>query len=144
MTIHFICTGNVYRSRLAEAYCVSRGLPGLNVFSSGIGTALNRGVLLAPRAAHLLKKRGLEQFAAASWQQTTEALVRSSDVLVFMELEHFRFCEDWIDPRQLVEVWNISDIVQADVSGIMNEVEQTFATIQRRTDLILPTLGVKN
>jgi protein-tyrosine-phosphatase len=25
MTLHFICTGNIYRSRLAEAYCASRG-----------------------------------------------------------------------------------------------------------------------
>jgi hypothetical protein len=31
MTIHFICTGNIYRSRLAEMYCASKGVPGLFV-----------------------------------------------------------------------------------------------------------------
>ena len=40
MTIHFICTGNIYRSRLAEAYCASKRVAGLCVLSSGIGTKL--------------------------------------------------------------------------------------------------------
>jgi len=26
MIIHFVCTGNIYRSRLAEAYCKSKGV----------------------------------------------------------------------------------------------------------------------
>ena len=70
--------------------------------------------------------------------------MRSSDVLVFMEYEHYRFCQDWIDPvRQVVEVWHISDIKQADASGIMNEVEQTFASIQYRMDLLLTKLGIE-
>jgi protein-tyrosine-phosphatase len=51
VTIHFICTGNMYRSRLAEAYCVSRGAPGLNVVSSGTGTHLNSVLSIAPHAA---------------------------------------------------------------------------------------------
>jgi protein-tyrosine-phosphatase len=83
MTIHFICTGNIYRSRLAEAYCASKGVSGLCVLSSGIGTKLNRALAIAPYAARVLRERGLEHFAAPSWQQTTAALVRASDVLVF-------------------------------------------------------------
>src|SRR5712692_6812963 len=111
MTIHFICAGNIYRSRLAEAYCASKGVPGLRVLSSGIGTKLNRGVPIAVYAARVLRERGLEHFAAASWQQTTATLVRASDVLVFMEREHYSFCEDWLDPvRQTVEIWDIPDI----------------------------------
>jgi protein-tyrosine-phosphatase len=51
MTIHFICTGNIYRSRLAETYCASKGVPGLFVSSSGIGTKLNRGIPIASYAA---------------------------------------------------------------------------------------------
>ena len=98
MTIHFICTGNIYRSRLAEAYCASKRVTGLRVLSSGIGTKLNRGFLIASYAARVLSERGIERFAAPSWQQTTTALVRASDVLVFMEPEHYSFCKDWIDP----------------------------------------------
>ena len=143
MTIHFICTGNIYRSRLAEAYCASKGVPGLCVSSSGIGTKLNRGVPIASYAARVLSERGIERFAAPSWQQTTTALVRASDVLVFMEREHYSFCKGWIDPvRQTVEIWDIPDVRQVDTTRIMTEVEQTFTVIEQRTDMLLTALGL--
>ena len=141
MTIHFICTGNLYRSRLAEAYCASRKRQELIISSSGIRATLNSGMLIAPHASRLLKERGLESFAAVSWQQTTAALVRASDVLVFMQDEHFHFCEEWIDPmRQRVEIWGIQDVQQVDARGIRNEVEHTFENIRQRTDLLLAAL----
>lgn len=110
--------------------------------SSGILTKLNRGIPIASYAVRVLSERGLEHFAAHSWQQTTAALVRASDVLVFMEREHYRFCEDWLDPvRQWVEIWDIPDVRQVDAAQIMTEVEQTFAMIRQRTDMLLTTLG---
>jgi len=140
MTIHFICTGNIYRSRLAEAYCASRSVPGLHVFSSGVGTAMN-GLTIAPYAAQVLTQWGLEGFAAPSWQQTTRALVHASDMLVFMEREHYRFCEDWIDPiRQRFEIWDISDVGELDAARTKNKVEQTFSIIRQRTDMLLRAL----
>ena len=142
MTIHFICTGNIYRSRLAEAYCASKGVPGLHVLSSGIGTALNGGVPIAPYAARILREHGLERFTAPSWQQTTAALVGSSDVLVFMEREHHYFCQDWIDPvRQRFEIWDVPDVGPVEAARIMPKVEETFAVIRQRTDSLLTALG---
>ncbi|MBZ5627174.1 MAG: hypothetical protein LAQ69_52150 [Acidobacteriia bacterium] len=142
MTIHFICTGNIYRSRLAEAYCASKGVPGLGVLSSGIGTASNRGVPIAPYTARVLQERDLERFAAPAWQQTTAALVQAGDVLVFMEREHYRFCKDWIDPiRQTVEIWDIPDVGPVDAAQIMSKVDQAFEMIRQRTDTLLKALG---
>jgi protein-tyrosine-phosphatase len=141
MTIHFICTGNIYRSRLAEAYCASKAVPGICVSSSGIGTKLNRGIAIASYAARVLSKRGLERLAAPSWQQTRATLVRASDV-VFMEREHYSFCKEWIDPiRQTVEIWDIPDVRQVDAAQIMTEVEQTFEMIGQQTDMLLTALG---
>ena len=92
---------------------------------------MNRGIPIAPYAARVLSERGIEHFAAPSWQQTTAALIRASDVLVFMEREHYSFCKDWIDhTRQTVEIWDIPDVGQADAARIMTEVEQTFAMIR--------------
>jgi protein-tyrosine-phosphatase len=142
MTIHFICTGNIYRSRLAEAYCASKGVQGLSVSSSGIGTKLNRGIPIAVYAVRVLRERGIERFAAPSWQQTTAALIRASDVLVFMEREHYNFCTDWLDPvRQTVEIWDIPDVGPVDAASVMTKVEQTFEMIRARTDKLLTTLG---
>jgi protein-tyrosine-phosphatase len=134
MTIHFNCTGNIYRIRLAEAYCASKGVPGFNVMSSGIKTTLNGGVTIALYAANILRAYSLERFAAPSWQQTTAALVRASDVLVFMEREHYHFCKDWIDSsRQTVEVWGIPDVgSEVGAAEIMTKVERAFAVIRHR------------
>ena len=143
MIIHFICTGNIFRSRLAEAYCKSKGVSGLDVMSSGIQTILNGGVPIARYAADVLRAYSLERYAAPSWQQTTPALVRASDVLVFMEREHYYFCEDWVDSgRQKLETWDIPDVgSEVGAAEIMTKVERTFATIRRQADLLLTKLA---
>jgi protein-tyrosine-phosphatase len=103
---------------------------------------LNRGIPIASYAARVLRERGIEHFAAPSWQQTTAALVRASDILVFMEREHYNFCTEWLDPvGQTVEIWDIPDVGQVDEARIMTKVEQTFEMIRQRTDTLLTTLG---
>ena len=141
-TIHFVCTGNVYRSRLAEAYCVSKALPGICVSSSGIAAGRDSDAAISPHAAVALARHGLLSYAAARWQRTTADLVRSSDVLVFMEDEHQRFCGDWIEPaRQRVEVWGVTDIDDTEAAKIPNEVERTFEIIRRHVDELIARLN---
>ena len=143
MRIHFVCTGNIYRSRLAEAYCNSRGVTGIDVFSSGIRAGMEEDVPISPYAADVLNRHGLGRYAAARWQRTSAELVRASDVLVFMESEHHRFCEKWIEGiRQRIEVWGIEDVgpVEA-VEEIPIKVERTFGIIRQRVDTLLTALG---
>ena len=139
--IHFVCTGNVYRSRLAEAYCASKGVPGIRVSSSGIEAGRYDDASISPHAAQALARHGLERYVAPRWQRTTSELIRSSDVVVFMEEEHLRFCAEWIEPgRQRVEVWEIEDIWGLEVEEIPEEVERTFARIRGKADRLLETL----
>lgn len=141
--IHFVCTGNIYRSRLAEAYCASRVAPGIHVFSSGIAAGLNGDALISPYAADLLTQYGLNSYAATGWQRTTPALVQASDVLVFMESEHHHFCENWIDPgRQRFEVWGVEDVGPIEASKIPEKAERTFGIIRHRTDSLLDALSL--
>jgi protein-tyrosine-phosphatase len=141
MRIHFICTGNIYRSRLAEAYSNSKCGSGINVFSSGIGAGLNGSLPISPYAADILARFALTSYAAPHWQRTTEALVRASDVLVFMETEHRQYCENWIEPaRQAVEVWGIEDVGPIPAWEIAPKVERTFAIIRQRTEALLANL----
>lgn len=145
MTIHFVCTGNIYRSRLAEAYCISRCVAGIRIFSSGIAAGLNGDAAISPYAADVLAEYGLDSYAAARWQRTTEALVHTSNVLVFMESEHHRYCENWIEPaRQRIEVWDIEDVGPVDPTEIPNKVQRTFGIIRHRTDTLLTALGLNN
>lgn len=140
-TIHFVCTGNVYRSRLAEAYCASMSVSGIRVISSGIAAGRYDDGPISPYAAEALARRGLLHYAAPHWQRTTADLVRSSDVVVFMESEHHRFCVDWIEPgRQRIEVWGVKDIDGLEAVEIPNEVERTFAIIRQHTDALIASL----
>lgn len=141
MKIHFICTGNIYRSRLAEAYCNSRCIRGTQALSSGIAAGSGGNAPISSYAAQLLTQYGLESFAAPSWQRTTAALVQTSDVLVFMESEHLQFCESWIEPaRQRVEVWGIEDVGPVPAEEIAKKAARTFAVIRQRTDTLLAAL----
>jgi protein-tyrosine-phosphatase len=93
----------------------------------------------------VLAKHGLDSYAAAHWQRTSAELVRASDVLVFMESEHRRFCENWIEPaRQRVEVWDIEDVGPVDAAEIANKVERTFGIIRQRIETLLTTLGLSD
>ncbi len=139
-TIHFVCTGNIYRSRLAEAYCTSLNAAGIRASSSGIAAGQWDDAPISPHAAELLARHGLSSYAAARWQRTTAELVRSSDVLVFMEDEHHRFCESWIEPRQRVEIWGVKDIDGLELDEIPNEVQRTFEIIRRHTDALIARL----
>lgn len=143
IAIHFICTGNIYRSRLAEAYCASKRLPGIRVSSSGIGAGLNGHASISPYAAEVLARNGFGAYAAEHWQRTSAAHVHASDVLVFMESEHRIFCADWIEPRRhRVEVWEIEDIGPIPASEIADKVERTFARIKKQTDTLLASLAL--
>ena len=69
-------------------------------------------------------------------------LVRASDVLVFMEREHYKFCKDWVSSRQKFNIWDIPDLgSRVGISEISTEVERTFAVIRRKTDMLLTELG---
>lgn len=141
--VHFICTGNIYRSRLSEAYFASRCAHGAQVFSSGIASGMDQDIPISPYAADILARYGLDSYAAPRWQQTTENLVRSSDVLIFMERVHLRFCEDWIDPaRQRIEVWGIEDVGPIPAARIPEKVARTFGVICQQTDALLAALGL--
>jgi len=142
MIIHFICTGNMYRSRIAEACCASKCLKGLQVRSSGIGTAFNGGGAISPYAAQVLHEYGIERFASPLWKQTTAASVRDSDVLIFMEPQHEQFCRAWIDyARHLVEVWNIPDVGPGKSREDCNiEARRIFSEICVRLDIVLRRL----
>jgi protein-tyrosine-phosphatase len=145
MRIHFICTGNIYRSRLAEAYCASCCGPGIHVFSSGVAAGSNGDFPISPYAADILTQYALTSYAAPRWQRTTAALVHASDVLVFMEPEHRIFCQDWIEPeRQRMQVWDVEDVGPIPASEIAPKVDRTFAIIRKRTDALLATLGLRH
>ncbi len=151
MTIHFVCTGNVYRSRLAEAYLNSKQLSKIHVSSSGILAKIDyptNGPIFWG-AMRLLQKYNLIPFMSPMPQQTTLALLQGADRIIFMRGNHHQFSRDelgWIGEN--FEIWDIPDLDDLpgfeDLSAVnvIDQTEKTFTDIQEKVDVLVKKLQV--
>ena len=69
MTLHFVCVGNTYRSRIAEVCFNALGVPGWWAISSGVRTARNLNGPIDRYTAAVLGENGLS--GKEWWTQTT-------------------------------------------------------------------------
>src|SRR6266404_9320379 len=92
MTIHFICRGNTYRSRLAEVYLKSKNIPGLKVISSGIEAENNLSGPITWYAQRIIQKNHLTPFEKPTWDKTTKELLSQADFTVFMQKDIYDYC----------------------------------------------------
>jgi len=111
----FICTGNFYRSRFAEAvfnHHVERSALSARAFSRGLMTHLVDGEI-SPLAASALAKRGipLHRTSLRPTQLTAGDFLRAHTVIALHEEEH-RPMIAARHPTQLARVtfWNVSDL----------------------------------
>ena len=111
--IHFICRGNVYRSRLAEAYAKSL-LPmnsNIVISSSGIQASLNLNGVVGVDTVKALEADNLKKHLVPSWQQTTQELIDNVDVLVFMSQTVFDDAnKSYKLPKDKCVIWHIKDV----------------------------------
>lgn len=115
MKIHFVCTSNTFRSRLADAYLRSKEIPNLTVSSSGIQANLNPNGIITWYAQRIIENENLEVFEPPIWHQTTPELLNEADKVVFMLENHLEFCKKNFGFNQTnYEIWNIEDITQED------------------------------
>ncbi len=139
--IQFVCVGNAYRSRLAEALLNSYGLRGVRARSCGIRAVENLNGPVSWYALRLLKRNKLIPFMSPTWTQTTPDLLAGSDLVVFMEPAIHAYCAaSFAFAGAAHEVWNVPDVgdprypeQQAaldDEPRIMAITEATFARLQ--------------
>ncbi len=112
-SIHFVCRGNVYRSRLAEAYAKSilEDKVSARISSSGIEAekALNGEV--DSETVRLLKKESIENYLTPSWHQTTQEDINDNDRIIFMSQTLYSQAKKSFDlPQDKIETWDIPDV----------------------------------
>lgn len=134
-TIHFVCRGNTYRSRLAAAYFDSLSAGRFVVTSSGIGTHAATVKTVEAYTKATAKRHGLTHGIAVSKTQTTDKLLADADIIVFMNkdvyddaLKEYKF-----DTRK-AQVWHVKDMDAAVKQQAMAEHDtETLDTIANRT-----------
>jgi protein-tyrosine-phosphatase len=111
MHIHFVCSGNTNRSRLAEAYLNSKKIKDLQASSSGIFADKDKNSNITFFAKKILKTAGILSFTSKSWQKTTKRILRSVDLVVFMKRLHFDYVKNELGfvPKNYY-IWNIEDV----------------------------------
>ncbi len=111
--INFICRGNVWRSRVAEAYAKSLIVnhPEIKVSSSGIEASRNFQGPSSPYTKQRLEQDHLWQFAHPKWTQTTQDIIDNSDLLVFMNDSVYKDADKLFKlPSGKLIIWHIPDI----------------------------------
>ena len=76
MKIHFICSGNTFRSRLAEAYLKSKNINNLIVSSSGIEASKNFNGPIASHTAWLSDKYNLGPYMSETWRESNKKEIK--------------------------------------------------------------------
>ena len=111
-TIHFICRGNVFRSRLAEAYARSiLNAHKYQVQSSGIEANKALNGLVDLEAVKALEKDKLLGYLSPRYHQTTQDSLDTSDYIVFMSKSlHDQANKTYDLKNKEVLIWDIPDV----------------------------------
>ena len=136
--VHFVCTGNTFRSRLAKAYCDSLGLDGIKASSSGIRAERNLDGTICWYTQKLIVENNLIDFVEPKWTQTTVDILKNQDIVFFMKKEHLDFCRQNFSYNAMnFELWNIEDITEGkSVLEAIQETENIFNQIKSKVDKI--------
>jgi len=149
--VHFVCAGNAYRSRLAEALLNSHGLPGVRASSSGTVAAENLNGPVSWTALRLLKRHGLIAFMSPQWTQTAPELLAAADLVVFMEPAIHGYCVSAFGfAGGAFEVWDVPDVgdprfpeqqvATGDDLRLIAITEATFARLQHEVAALVERL----
>lgn len=137
MIIHFVCLGNIYRSRLAETYLNSKRLTDIKVISSGIKASENDNRPISWLTQRLFEVYKLVPFEKPNWTQTTEQLLDSADLTIFFDKKYYDCCvEEFKFHSDQFEIWDIKDLdgnIKEHVEKI-RVTEETFNLIRQKVD----------
>ena len=127
-TIHFVCRGNVFRSRIAKEY-LAKHSEGIKIISSGIMADHKLFGSISHHAKALMKQHGLEDHQK-KWVQTTQRNIDSSTLVIFMSQTILADAKKMIDlTNTKYLVWNIKDISPNSKENNTEKAEQIYQSI---------------
>lgn len=145
INIHFVCTGNIYRSRLAEAYLNSKQLPDIKVNSSGVEAGKSEQVDITWYTLKIIEKNNLLPFISPTFQKTNESLLSKADMIIFMTKYHYDYCVTNLNYNSTnYEIWGVEDmtakILSMGTEETIAEASKTFQLIKNKVDNFVENL----
>jgi protein-tyrosine-phosphatase len=142
--LHIVCTGNTFRSRLAEAYINSKKIKGLHVSSSGILAESNHTGPITWFGMKIIKENNLVPFMSNYWTQTTLKELKENDFIIFMEHSHLNWCRENLDYKgDNYVVLNVADLYpdkQKTVFDNVMETDEIFSELKYKIDKLIPEI----
>lgn len=134
MHVHFICRGNVFRSRLAEAVTNGLQLPHVHATSSGTDALMNTVGDICWFARDILQSEDLLRHTASTWTQTYQEAIDAVDHVIFLS-------PDVLDVYRTIgltlphpfTVWQVTDIDPVAIqenAKILTEAKRVFGLIR--------------
>lgn len=151
MEVHFVCKGNLYRGRLAQAYLQSKQVPGITVTSSGTEANKHKGVIgpISWEAMRLIKNYDLVPFMKHFSEETIEQMLSQANLVIFFEKEIYEAVKLRFPVLKMnYQLWEIPDIILPDYTpSIKDNVrrleisERTFIVIKQKVDELVVQLS---
>ena len=144
MNLHFVCTGNVFRSRLAEAYSryLLKNHPHYKITSSGVNASNAQDGPIAWYALRLIVEHELTDYLSPEWTQTTDTLLSVQDKVIFMQPWHYQQAVARFGYHgQNFLIWDIPDITpDMTDEAIIKFSARQFEVVKKNVDQLVNTL----
>src|SRR6266567_4708294 len=140
MNIHFVCRGNTFRSRIAEAYLNSKSIPEITATSSGIYAGIKLNGPIDWYAMRIIFNNHLVSGMSACWEKTNTEIFKSKDLIIFMSKRHYEFCHDFVGDVPY-EIWDIEDMPEIfEDAQLIAKSESVFMQISGNVEVLLSKL----
>jgi len=133
MRVLFICTGNSFRSPVAEAL-TRKFHPNFEVESAGTHPTDH----VANEARKLLARETAKIYVKSSPNRITQRAIDESDlIIVFEKMHKDHLLENYQVSPQKITDWNIEDPIKPTINP-----EDAFAQIKQKVNKLNPILGL--
>lgn len=131
--IHFVCTGNIFRSRLAEAYLKSK-VPNILVSSSGTKASLQNKGSIAWHTQRILYRRNLIPYMKNMWNNTTKENLKKADLVIFFGQENYDLCKKIFNFNSDYLIWDIPDFEDKQLNGKPTDISEEIKYLKMSED----------
>lgn len=117
INIHFVCTGNIFRSRLAEAYLKSKKFTDILISSSGTHAKTHHKGSISWYAQRLLFRYKLIPYMSKMWVETSAKLLLEANIIIFIDKSNYDYCQNAFGINTKYEIWNLIDFDDSDLNN---------------------------